>query len=164
MFKKSEANPNSIDTVIGKETTFEGELKTKASLRIDGQVSGDIQCTGDLTIGADAIIQSNIKAKNVINSGIIRGTINTSGLLTISSTGKLFGDITVGSFKVEEGGIFSGESKMEDQKNVTVIPTDINSENNSEKQSEVKTIMHKIKQEKAKKQAVKSEQVYQIDR
>ncbi|NDI34745.1 bactofilin family protein [Chengkuizengella sediminis] len=159
MFKKSEANPNSIDTVIGKETTFEGELKTKASLRIEGQVSGDIQCAGDLVIGVDAIVQSNIKAKNVTTSGIIRGTINTSGLLAITNTGKVIGDITVGSIKVDEGGIFSGESKMEEKKNVTVMPT----ENNAEKQSEVKTIMHKIKQEKAKTQA-KNEQVYQMDR
>ncbi|MDP5276687.1 bactofilin family protein [Chengkuizengella axinellae] len=161
MFKKSELDPNSIDTVIGKETTFEGELKTQASLRIEGQVSGDIHCTGDLTIGVDAIVQSNIKAKNVITSGIIRGTVHTNGLLSISKTGKVYGDISVGSIKVEEGGVFSGESKMEETKNITAIPT----ENMSEKQKEVKTIMHKIKQEKAKAQAVKHEQqVIQMDR
>ncbi|NBI28448.1 bactofilin family protein [Chengkuizengella marina] len=160
MFKKSEANPNSIDTVIGKETTFEGELKTKASLRIEGQFSGDIQCAGDLAIGVDANVQSNINAKNVINAGIIRGTINTSGLLSITNTGKVFGDISVGSIKVEEGGIFSGESKMEEQKNVAII----SNENHSDKQSDVKTIMHKIKKEKAKSQSVKNEQVYQMDR
>lgn len=110
--KNKAASTYTMDTLIGKDSTVDGKIKCEASLRIEGRVNGDVDCDGDVTLGKEAIVHSTITARNVINSGTIHGAIRTSGTFTIASTGKMFGDIAVGSLSIASGGIFEGSSKM----------------------------------------------------
>lgn len=115
MFKKEDraANPDSTDTLIGEKSMVEGNIASKASLRIEGKLKGDIRCEGDVTIGKNGIAHSNIFARNVINAGTIDGSVTAEGILTITATGRMVGDINVRSLSVAEGGIFQGTSKMD---------------------------------------------------
>jgi cytoskeletal protein CcmA (bactofilin family) len=45
-------------------------------------------------------------------AGAVRGKIKASGRLEILSTGQVWGDISVDSFLIDEGGFFSGLSVM----------------------------------------------------
>ncbi|UJF34241.1 bactofilin family protein [Paenibacillus hexagrammi] len=115
MFKtrKSLLNPNTTDTLIGEGTLFEGCIRSEASIRIEGQIIGDVTCNGDVTIGEHGHVRSDITARDVVLAGIVHGNITTSGKLTITSTGTLLGDISAASITIEEGGVFQGTSKME---------------------------------------------------
>jgi cytoskeletal protein CcmA (bactofilin family) len=44
--------------------------------------------------------------------GSIQGNVNTTGRLEILATGKVFGDIVVGSLIIDEGGILRGKSAV----------------------------------------------------
>lgn len=111
--KKNLMNPNTTDTLIGEGTTFEGRIKSEASIRIEGGITGDIECAGDVIIGERGVVKSNISARDVILAGNVNGNVITSGKLTITSTGSLQGNISAASFIIEEGGLFQGNSKME---------------------------------------------------
>lgn len=115
MFKKKKdfMNPNTTDTLIGEGTTFEGRIKSEASIRIEGGITGDIECTGDVIIGENGVVKSNISARDVVLAGSVQGNIITKGKLTITSTGSLQGNISATSFIIEEGGLFQGNSKMD---------------------------------------------------
>jgi cytoskeletal protein CcmA (bactofilin family) len=76
-------------------------------------VTGDIECTGDITVGEHGVVKSNINARNIIIAGSVHGNIVTKGVLKITSTGKLYGNTTAASLMIDEGGIFQGTSKME---------------------------------------------------
>lgn len=110
--KSKELNPSSTDTLVGLGSTIEGNLHSKASLRIEGQVVGDVYCEGDVTIGEKANLQSNVSARNVYNAGKIEGSVVTRGVLSITQTGKVIGDISVRSLSIAEGGLFQGSSRM----------------------------------------------------
>lgn len=110
--KKNTTSSSTMDTLIGKDSTVDGKVICQASLRIEGKVNGDVECDGDVTLGKEAIVHSTITARNVINSGTIHGAIRTNGTFTIASTGKMYGDIAVGSLSIASGGIFEGSSKM----------------------------------------------------
>lgn len=118
MFKKdskeSNVNPDTTDTIIGESSRIEGNIITKASLRIEGQVEGDIETEGDVTIGKQGEALSNIIARNVLNAGTIRGSVQTKGELTITETGKLYGDILVTALTIAGGGQFQGTSAMKE--------------------------------------------------
>lgn len=105
-------DPDTTDTLVGEGSSFEGNIKSDASIRIEGQVTGDIECKGDVTIGEKGRVKSNIAARNVIIAGTVTGDIQTKSKLTITSTGKLYGNITVASLSIEEGSIFEGSSRM----------------------------------------------------
>lgn len=101
------------DTLIGENSVLEGSLHSKASLRIEGVLRGDIHCDGDVTIGKNGHAHSNITARNVVAAGHIEGSIMAKGMLTVTSTGKVQGKIEVAKLSVAEGGIFEGVSQME---------------------------------------------------
>jgi cytoskeletal protein CcmA (bactofilin family) len=111
--KKKQMNPNITDTLVGEGSQFEGRIKSEASLRIEGMVTGDMECTGDVTVGELGVVKSNITARNIIIAGSVHGNIMTKGILKITATGKLYGNTTAASLMIDEGGIFQGTSKME---------------------------------------------------
>lgn len=131
--KKKIMNPNLTDTVVGEGSQFEGRIKSEASLRIEGAITGDIECTGDVTVGEQGLVKSNIIARNIIIAGTVYGNIISKGILKITAVGKLYGNTTAASLTIEEGGLFQGTSKMEskamlnekqeqEEKTPTVIP------------------------------------------
>ncbi|MGB9780568.1 bactofilin family protein [Caldanaerobacter sp.] len=115
MFQKKgtvEVDPEKIDTVIGKNTFFEGTIRSEGTLRIDGNFTGQIETKGNVIIGEGAKVEANISSDNVVVSGEVKGNILAKGQLKITSTGKVYGDIEVQNLMIEEGAIFDGKSKM----------------------------------------------------
>ncbi|HEY0829199.1 MAG TPA: polymer-forming cytoskeletal protein [Bacilli bacterium] len=120
MFKKKKVkiNPNTTDTLVGEGSVFEGRIKSEASLRVEGQIIGDIECLGDVTVGEHGLVKSNISARDITIAGSVHGNVVTKGTLTITSSGQLYGNTSAHSLIIEEGGIFQGASKM-DSKSAT---------------------------------------------
>lgn len=115
MFKKNKVvkvDPNTTDTLIGEGSIFEGKIKSEAGVRIEGQIIGDIECEGDVTVGEKGVVQSNIIARNVIIAGTVNGNIQARSKLSIKQKGKLFGNMSAVSISIEEGSIFEGTSRM----------------------------------------------------
>lgn len=115
MFAKKtvKIDPAATDTLIGQSTVFEGRIKSEASLRIEGQIIGDIECIGDVTIGEMGFAKSNITAREIIIAGKVQGNVVAKGTLNITSSGQLTGNATTKSLVISEGGIFQGSSKMD---------------------------------------------------
>jgi cytoskeletal protein CcmA (bactofilin family) len=111
--KKHGLDLNKTDTLIGEGSLFEGKIKSEASIRIEGQVTGDVDCVGDVIIGEHGVVKSNVIARNVILAGTVNGNVLCKGKLTIRSTGKLYGNTTALSLVIDEGGIFQGSSTMD---------------------------------------------------
>lgn len=111
--KQTAAKVDATDTFIGEGTIIEGKIVTTASLRIEGTVAGDIECAGDVTVGARGNVKSNIAARNIYNAGTIEGSIAAKGKIAISSKGRVFGNISAASLHISEGAVFRGECLME---------------------------------------------------
>ncbi|TFE25817.1 bactofilin family protein [Cohnella luojiensis] len=111
--KKSKIDPNMTDTLIGEGTSFEGKIKSEGGIRVEGEMVGDIECAGDITIGEHGVSRSNIKARNVIVAGKVIGNVAASGKLTIKATGKLHGNLSALELSIESGGLFQGSSRMD---------------------------------------------------
>lgn len=101
-----------IENVIGATATFIGELKCDGGVRIDGVFEGTVETMGNVIIGETAKVVADLIGRNISISGAVKGNINASGRLEILSTGLVWGDIQVGSFLIDEGGVFSGRSEM----------------------------------------------------
>lgn len=110
--KASKINPDTMDTLVGEGTSFEGKIKSDASIRVDGHVTGDIESNGLVTIGENGTASSNIVARDLILAGKLTGNVEVKGTLTIRSTGTLIGNMSAGTLLIESGGIFHGSSKM----------------------------------------------------
>lgn len=113
MFKKKQAEiKQGIDSFVGTGTTIDGNIKCQGCLTIDGTVNGDISADGDIIIGTSAVVTGNASADRIIIGGIIEGKVTSKGILRLLSTAKLNGDINVGGFIADEGGMFVGKCSM----------------------------------------------------
>jgi cytoskeletal protein CcmA (bactofilin family) len=103
-----------METVIGANTSIVGSIKSDGHMRIDGSFEGDIEVLGDLIVGATGRVIASIKATNIHVSGAVKGELHATSQLQISHSGKVWGDITATALQIEPGGVFRGQSAMED--------------------------------------------------
>src|SRR5690625_3971182 len=110
--KKGSKKQDTIDTMISPMTVIEGKITHPKSLRIDGKLIGEVHCEGDVYIGKEGITEPLIKANNLFISGEANGDIVVNGKVHVKSTGKLNGSITSKGIIIDEGGVFTGNSKI----------------------------------------------------
>jgi cytoskeletal protein CcmA (bactofilin family) len=63
MAKQAEHNPNERHNRIVEGTRIEGTLISDSNIRIDGQLSGDIQTKGRLVIGPKGKLTAKLPVK-----------------------------------------------------------------------------------------------------
>jgi len=115
LFRKKKpvlAASSKIENIIGPSASFNGHLKADGGVRIDGVFEGEIETAGNVIISERAKVIADITANNVSVAGAVKGNINAIGRLEILATGRLWGDISVSSFLIDEGGFFCGQSAM----------------------------------------------------
>lgn len=113
MFIKKHAKvKKGINSFVGIGTIVNGNIQCQGCLIIDGNVNGDIKADGDIIIGDSAVITGNASADSITIGGIFEGNVISKGILRILSTAKLHGNINVGGFTADEGGIFVGRCSM----------------------------------------------------
>lgn len=101
-----------ITTTLGRETDFNGTMRFKDSLKIDGAFSGEIVSTGFLYVEQGATITANIHVGSVVVGGTVKGNIEASEKLEMLSTGKVYGNIRTAKLKIADGVVFEGKCEM----------------------------------------------------
>jgi cytoskeletal protein CcmA (bactofilin family) len=101
-----------IHTTLGKETNFNGVMKFRDSLKIDGKFQGEIISDGFLYIENDAVIKANIRVGSVIVGGVVHGNIEAKESLEMLATGQVFGNIRTAKLKIADGVVFEGKCEM----------------------------------------------------
>ncbi|MDZ4726523.1 MAG: polymer-forming cytoskeletal protein [Leptospira sp.] len=101
-------NKDSINSVIGPGSIFEGKFYIAGSLRIDGKFEGDIKTEDALVIGETGKVKTNISAKEVVISGTLIGNIKAENEVKLEGTGRMLGDITAPYLELQKGVVAKG--------------------------------------------------------
>jgi cytoskeletal protein CcmA (bactofilin family) len=116
MLGKRKKEYSNIETLISEGVEIKGEINSRGSIKIDGNVEGKLRIQGDLVIGESAQIKGDLLVENLILAGNLQGNANAKGRLEITSTGAMTGDAICKVLTIEEGGILEGRSQMSQQK------------------------------------------------
>ncbi len=101
-----------IDTLIGKDSSFIGNIESKGTIRVDGKFEGEIATKGDLVIGETGQIHGKIKAQNIIIAGKVKGEVEATDKLELVPSGNLQGEARMNLLVVEEGAVFQGNCQQ----------------------------------------------------
>lgn len=101
-----------IKTVLAEDIAFTGHLKFTTSLKIKGNFEGEIEATGHLFVGHEAVLKANIKAKEITVYGKIKGNVEATECLELFSGAELIGDIKTPDFIIQSGCVFNGNCIM----------------------------------------------------
>lgn len=106
------AKDGEIIAFVGKGVTFRGAISYEGTVRIDGRVDGEIQTTGTLVIGEEAVITAKVEAGTVVSKGKITGDVVAKDRVKLMAPAVLSGSIKAPVFSMEEGVSFDGTCEM----------------------------------------------------
>jgi cytoskeletal protein CcmA (bactofilin family) len=101
--KKREIDETRMTGFFDKDTQIEGDLNFKGSFRIDGSFKGKINSESTLIIGENGKVEADIKIGYIVINGEIKGSIQATEKVEISSTGRVTGSVASPKLIVEEG-------------------------------------------------------------
>ncbi len=101
-----------ISTTLGKETEFNGVMRFRDSLKIDGTFSGEIVSSGFLYIEQGASVTANIRVGSVVVGGTVHGNIEATEKLEMLASGKVYGNIRTAKLRIADGVVFEGKCEM----------------------------------------------------
>ena len=87
---------------IAKDTLLKGEISKCDCMEVHGAVEG-IATIGHTVIHPDGRIEGTLTAQSAEIHGTFKGTLNVKGLLKISGSASVHGNIQYGQLGVEEG-------------------------------------------------------------
>ena len=105
-----------VNTIIGTGAVFTGNVTVKDTIRIDGEVEGDVKTDATLIVGSSGKIKGNIEADTVFTGGCIYGNLTVQNKVEASSTAKIYGDIRTKVIVIDENAVFQGKCDMGQQK------------------------------------------------
>ncbi|MBV9303675.1 MAG: polymer-forming cytoskeletal protein [Acidobacteriaceae bacterium] len=108
-FEPEGAAVRSGSAALGKNVTVKGQIIAREDLTIDGEVEGTVECHEHrLTIGPNARVQSNLKAREIVIHGSIQGNVEAADKIDLKKEAKLVGDIKTSRVVIEDGAYFKG--------------------------------------------------------
>ncbi|MBI5878865.1 MAG: polymer-forming cytoskeletal protein [Chloroflexi bacterium] len=108
MFRFNRASEQ-FETILSANASFDGDLKCKGGVRVEGIFDGSIETDGNIIVGKAARVGANLTGRDILVSGKVTGNVRTVGQLAILAGGQVVGDVDVGSILIEEGGVLSGK-------------------------------------------------------
>lgn len=112
--KKSAPRPvASAPSILGRDITIIGEIRTDGDIQIDGRHEGNITASS-ITVGEQGAISGEVKAKSVIVRGKVTGKINAS-LVELTDTANVQADITQDKLTIANGAFFDGKCSRRKQ-------------------------------------------------
>lgn len=105
VFGESSSSDNNSDQpnkiISGTEIT--GDIISSTGILIDGEIMGNVSCSGYVKIGSSGKIKGNLVCVNADIEGSLDGELTIEGLLILRSTARIKGDIETLKLSIEEG-------------------------------------------------------------
>lgn len=98
--------------VLSSDVEIKGTVKFQHDLIVDGKIEGDIQSTGNLTVGENARLKAEIKTGTVVVYGKVHGNLTATDRVELKSSAEVIGDIKAKTLVIEGGAIFVGKSTV----------------------------------------------------
>jgi cytoskeletal protein CcmA (bactofilin family) len=101
-----------INAFVGKGVSFKGVISYNGTVRIDGNLDGEIHTEGVLLVGEDAILTAKITAGTVVCKGKITGDISAREKVKLRAPAVVNAGVKAPLLAMEEGVVFNGTLEM----------------------------------------------------
>jgi cytoskeletal protein CcmA (bactofilin family) len=98
---------------FGSETNFNGHLRFKETLCIQGKFTGTIEATGALIVDRGAVVEADhISVTSLTVFGTVIGAVYAVDKIDMMSGAEVRGDMTSVRLRIADGVLFEGECRM----------------------------------------------------
>jgi cytoskeletal protein CcmA (bactofilin family) len=111
-------------TIIGEHISFEGSVRGKENLVVEGSVKGDIDLGNcHLTVGSKGRMDADIQAANVTVSGRLTGNIKSQEKVSFTKEADFTGEVKAKRISVEDGAYLKAVIELEREPQKKALPT-----------------------------------------
>jgi cytoskeletal protein CcmA (bactofilin family) len=103
-----------LETIVGKDSEFRGEISVSGTVRIDGTLEGNVHADW-VVVGETGRIRGNIRSRGTVTGGRIEGNIDATEITELKPGSSVCGEIRTGKLVVAEGAVFDGISRMSER-------------------------------------------------
>lgn len=108
----STTTPPSGFSLLDSNVLVTGDIETKASVRIDGRMDGNVRRADVVVLGVGATMTGDIHAREVVIGGTLNGTVHAAERVELQATAIVTGDLVTQSVLIQEGGVVNGRVLM----------------------------------------------------
>ncbi|MHB8881675.1 MAG: bactofilin family protein [Thermodesulfovibrionales bacterium] len=116
MFHK---NTEKLESLVGSNSSFKGNVDSKGTVRIDGSIDGNIHADW-VVIGEKATVLGDIVSRGIIVGGRVDGNLHAKEIVEIRNKGQVHGEVHTSKLTIIEGAIFEGRSSMQKEESKVV--------------------------------------------
>lgn len=99
----------STPTLVGIGTRFEGELNCAGDLSVAGEMVGNSDIQGMLTLSESGHWRGTVRCSHALLAGTLDGELVVDGKLEVRATARITGQVTARQIAIAEGAIIQGE-------------------------------------------------------
>src|SRR5215831_1787459 len=110
-----------IIAFVGKGVEFKGTISYSGTVRIDGNLDGEIHTDGVLLIGDEAVIQAKVTAGTIVCKGKITGDIAAKERVKLRAPAVFNGSMKTPVLSIEDGVLFNGGLEMTQARDGAVL-------------------------------------------
>lgn len=102
-------------TLINEGCKITGVIGGSGNFLINGEIDGDCDVKGTVTVAQNGLWKGTIKADSVIISGHVEGDVIADGKVEITASARIVGTVTGEAIAVAEGAVVEGVMKTTGQ-------------------------------------------------
>ena len=104
---------NSRVVVFGNSTSFNGHLRFRESLCIQGKFKGTIEASGDLIVDKGAVVEADrISVASLVVYGTVNATVHATDKIDMFPGAEVHGNLTAARLRIADGVLFEGQCNM----------------------------------------------------
>jgi cytoskeletal protein CcmA (bactofilin family) len=90
-------------TRIGKSVVIKGDISGGGSLYLDGELEGNVELNGSLTVGPEGRVRANLQARSIEVQGRVEGDLYGLERAELKKSATVVGDIYTPCIAIEDG-------------------------------------------------------------
>lgn len=116
-----------VDTLLGENSSFNGDIEFSGGLRVDGIVRGHVtaldSANGLLVISETGEIEGDITVPHIIINGAVRGNVISSEHVELQEKAQVTGDIQYQGVEMHLGASLNGNLVSSPKSPVRAVPS-----------------------------------------
>lgn len=113
MFGKKQRKHTVVDTLIGSNSKFHGDLHFDGGCHLDGLVKGNVTADPDtdsaLSISDIGSVDGSVTVPHVVLNGIVKGDVYASQRVELGATARVIGNVYYNVIQMAEGAEINGK-------------------------------------------------------
>lgn len=115
MFNKSskKRKADKIDTLVGRQTEIQGDIRFSGGLHVDGTVKGNVSADNDgrslLSLSESGVIEGAVSVPYVVLNGTVAGDVHSSEHVELASKARITGNVHYNLLEMAVGAEVNGK-------------------------------------------------------